>query len=276
VATAAVSVLAVMVAEAVVVAPIAVGLYLRFPPWSAALPFVAWWCVAFLLAAQGSGTSESAREPDDNEQARLSTPWRQVMHRAKLRPDRYQLQVTDRDGLNACVRAGHHLVITAKSARTLPPAQLEAVLAHELGHRLGWRAIPAFVHAHLTWPSRSLWWWLRTLWEPVGPMWKRAVEWNRPIGFLLVFLLAALASAFTVVAAVPSAAGYVARLVIRPLAVHAEFQADAFAVRLGLGPELLAALDHHIESTATDAEFPLRLVRRAERLRRTLAPAVVA
>ncbi|MFD0855392.1 M48 family metalloprotease, partial [Actinomadura adrarensis] len=201
---------------------------------------------------------------------RLSGPWQQVMQRAAQSPDRYRLNVTDRDDLNACGPAGRLIAVTADSARTLPPPQLEAVLAHELGHRLGWRAIPAFVHTHLTWPSRLLWWVLRSLWEPVVPMWKRAVEWHRPIGFLLVFLLAALASAVSVVAAVPAAATYVVRLVTRPLAVHSDFQADAFAVHLGLGLALLAALDHRIEATPADAELPLPLVRRAERLRRDM------
>jgi hypothetical protein len=173
------------------------------------------------------------------------------------------IAIAHRAAPNACVSG----LVTTESARSLPPAQLEAVLAHERGHRTGWQRVPTFAITRLTWPSRLLWWTLKTLWTPIAPMWKRAVEWHRPIGFLLVFLLAATATVVTIVLAIPAAVTYAVRLLTRPLTELTEFQADTHAARMGLGTELLAAIEHQIESSK---DLPLPLVRRAQRLRRHL------
>ncbi|GLZ02830.1 hypothetical protein Acsp03_02970 [Actinomadura sp. NBRC 104412] len=262
-ATPALTLLTALATEMAIVGPVAVALHLRWPVWGAAVPFLLWWTVALLPYRPRSKTPH--REPDGKELARLADPWRHVLHRAGLDPRDHRVLLTDRDTLNACATTGHDIVVTERSARTLAPNQLEAVLAHELGHR----STASFTR--LTWPSRLLWWTLSALWTPVGPMWRRAVAWHRPIGFLLVFLLAALATAVTVIAVVPAALTHALHRAARPLTDRTEFQADDFAVRLGLGPGLLAAIEHRLEATPADKPLPPRLLRRAERLRRRLA-----
>jgi Zn-dependent protease with chaperone function len=262
----------VLTTEAAIIVPCAVAAQLRWPSWGAALPLAVWVGVAFLLSVPRIGSAVgrgSIRAPTEAEQTRLAGPWQSVTQRASLSGSTYRLGVTDQDDLNACTPSGRLVIVTAKSARSPSTTKLEAVLAHELGHRSGWRGVATFANTRLSWPSKLLWWTLRTLWTPVGPMWKRAVEWHRPIGFLLVFLLAATATAFTMVAAIPAALTHATRLMTRPLTEHTEYQADAYAVRLGLGTQLLAAIEHEIESAP--AALPLPLVNRAQRLRRRLS-----
>src|SRR5690606_5334433 len=111
-------------------------------------------------------------------------------------------------------------------------------------------------------------WALRGLWRPVAPMWKRAVAWHRPIGFLAVLLLAAFASVATAVLALPTGAAFAAAWCARLPRGRAEARADAAAVRLGFGAELVAAVEHRIENAPHG--LPMPLVRRAQGLRRRL------
>ncbi|TDC00142.1 hypothetical protein E1284_40860, partial [Actinomadura bangladeshensis] len=194
--------------EAVVVAAVAFGAQLVWPLWGAVAVVVVWGLV--LLAPLGAGRVYGYREPQSAERVQLEQSWRDVQRRAGV--SAYRLVVVESDELNACVPFGRTVAVTSASARSLPPGRLEAVLTHELGHVLGWRVVPAFVHAQATLPSRALLWTLRRAWSPVGPMWKRAVKWHRPIGFVLVILLALAAAAVTVVVALPAGVAYVAAL----------------------------------------------------------------
>jgi Zn-dependent protease with chaperone function len=250
--------------EAVVVAVVAFGLHLVWPAWGAAV-VVAVWAVV-LPAPLGAGRVYGYREAGGAERVQLEQAWRDVQRRAGV--SGYRLVVVESAELNACVPFGRTVAVTSASAQGLAPGRLEAVLAHELGHLLGWRAVPAFVHAQVTLPSRALLWTLRRSWSPIGPMWKRAVAWHRPIGFVPVFLLAVLAAAVTVVLAVPAGLAYVGALGARALSGRGEARADAAAVRIGFGAELVAAVEERIEH-ARDG-LPLHLVRRAQGLRRRL------
>ena len=53
---------------------------------------------------------------------------------------RYSLWIQDSDDVNATPTPGHTVAVTRWALYTLPPAHLEAVLAHELSHHLGGRA----------------------------------------------------------------------------------------------------------------------------------------
>ncbi|MES9540467.1 M48 family metalloprotease [Actinomadura sp. NPDC000600] len=250
--------------EGVVVAAVAFGLRSIWPGWGA-LALIVFWGI-LLLAPLTARRSYGYREPDEAERARLEHAWRYVQHHAGV--SGYRLVVVESDGLNACRPSVRTVAVTSHSARELPPGGLAAVLAHELGHLQGWRAVPAFVHAQVTLPHRVLQWALRTVWSPIGPMWKRAVEWHRPIGFLGVFLLAAVAVVMTVVVALPAAFAYAASLGARLLSAAGEARADAAAVRMGFGADLVAAVEHRIEHQPDG--LPLPLVRRAQALRRRL------
>ncbi|WP_285492319.1 M48 family metalloprotease [Actinomadura sp. NBRC 104425] len=265
---------AVLAGEAAIVGPLAYAAYLARPPWGAVVPFAAW-CglvlLTFLPAARSwTARTHGCREPSASERSGLRRPWRNLLHRAGLPDGQYRLMVTDADGLNACTPVRGIVAVTSH-ATSLPAPHLEAILAHELGHQRGLQSLSAFVTTHLTVPSRFLRWVLRTLWSPVTPMWKRAVAWQRPIGFLMVFLLAAAATAVTLLAALPAAIAYAATALPRLSKTATDHDADAYAVHLGLGPDLLTAVETHIEKAASEAELPLPLVQRAHHLRRTLA-----
>ncbi|WP_165969485.1 M48 family metalloprotease [Actinomadura sp. KC06] len=202
------------------------------------------------------------------ERGRLEQPWRDVQRRAG--GDAYVLVVTESDTLNACTPFGRTVAVTSHAARSLPPGRLEAVLAHELGHAVGLRAGAAFVRAQVTVPSRALTWVLRTPWSLVVSMWKRAVEWHRPIGFILAFFVAIAATAITIVVVLPAGAAYAAASAGRLVGGWSEARADAAAVRIGLGADLLAAVEHRIEAAGREEPMPMPLVRRAQGLRRRL------
>jgi STE24 endopeptidase len=75
------------------------------------------------------------RPPGPGEQRTLTSPWQTVCQVAGVEPARYVLMVEDSHELNAFA-AGVRTVSVTQSALRLPPKQLEAVLAHELGHHL--------------------------------------------------------------------------------------------------------------------------------------------
>ncbi|MFB4308755.1 M48 family metalloprotease [Actinomadura sp. GTD37] len=257
-------VVGVLGAEAVVVAVAGVGAHVVWPVWGAVVVVVLWGLV--VLAPLGAGRVYGYREPGGSERVQLEQSWRDVQRRAGV--GGYRLVVVESDELNACVPSGRTVAVTSASARSLPPGRLEAVLAHELGHLLGWRAVTAFVHAQVTLPSRALLRTLRGSWSPIGPVWRRAVAWHRPIGFVPVLLLVLAATAVTAVVALPAGAAYAGALGARMLGRRGEGRADAAAVRMGFGADLVAAVEDRIEHASHG--LPLHLVRRAQGLRRRL------
>ncbi|WP_187414068.1 M48 family metalloprotease [Actinomadura chibensis] len=253
----------VLVVEVLGVAAAAAWTRSVWPGWGAVIVVAAW---AVLLAVPlGAGRVHGHREPDGDERARLAEPWRDVQRRAGT--SAHRLVVVDSSELNACASFGRTVAVTADSARSLPPFRLAAVLAHELGHVRGRQAGMAFVRAQVTLPGRALLWTLRAPWSPVAAMWRRAVKWHRPIGFVLAFFAAVAAAAVSAVVAAPALAGGAAAVAARLTGGLAERRADAFAVRTGLGAELLAAVEHRIDGADP---MPLPLVKRAEALRRRL------
>ncbi len=267
------------------VAPVAFGLYLAWGMWGAVVPFVVWWAPAPLLstlAAQrwAARVFYGCRELDAVERGRVAEPWHRVQRRTGVQDGGYRLMVIESEDLNACTAVGRIVAITSSSSGgSLATERVEAVLAHELGHRLGWRRGLGQVNAQMMLPVSGLWWVLRVLWTPVAPMWRRAVAWHRPIGFLLTFLLAFAAAVVSVVVAAPTAVSFGAVRLARLSAGLQESDADAVAVRLGLGAQLLAAIEEHIEAAHDPrggrgeggSSLVLPLVRRAGRLRKRLA-----
>ncbi|TDE11413.1 M48 family metalloprotease [Actinomadura sp. 6K520] len=254
----------IVAAEAVVVVAVAFGLHVVWPVWGAGAAVAVW--AVMLVAPVAASRAYGYREPVDAERVRLEQAWRNVQRRAGV--GAYRLVVVESDELNACRPSGRTVAVTSHSARSLEPGRLEAVLAHELGHVSGWRAVPAFVHAQVTLPSRALLWALRGVWAPIAPMWQRAVAWHRPIGFLAVFLLAVVATVVTVLLVAPAGVAFGAAWAARLPRGRAEGRADAAAVRLGFGAELVAAVEHRIENAPHG--LPMPLVRRAQGLRRRL------
>lgn len=263
-----------------IVAPIAYGLNLLWPIWGVAVPFVVW-------AAGAVGMSRSQemilrraygyRDPTTEELRRLKEPARRALDRVGVSAGRVRLMIVKSQELNAPATTGRLVVVTSYAANSLPLDRLEAVLAHELSHHVGLNAVPVFCYTQLTLPIRALWWLLTRIWRPVRRMWRVAVKWHTPFGFLVTFLLAiAMAVVFTVLV-IPAGVAVVGAALSRFSTDRAEFHADQAVAGLGLGLQLLAALETAIEAgnTGTDRTgrllaLPPLLVRRAQRLRRTL------
>lgn len=258
-----------------VIMPVAYALYTWRPP-AALIPFLLWLAAASLWvvpAVQTWALSQLAcRQPNKEEWGRLEEPWRRAYTRAGVHG--YQLMLLDSSNLNACTTIGRVVAVTT-TAVTLPGDRLEAVLAHELAHTSGWHRGLEYVNAVLMLPIRTLWWLLRVLWAPVRPMWRRAVAWHRPIGFLLTFLLVAAAALVSVVVGAPAAVAWGCARLSRLVRSSTEAYADATVVRSGYGPYLLAALEEHLDRSSRPEEaipLPPSLVRRATALRLTLDP----
>jgi Zn-dependent protease with chaperone function len=263
---------ALVIGAAVVVGWVALTLYLLWRPWGAVIPFVAW--AASALALLTSPIQEfiaravlGCREVDADP---VNEVWQSVRRRVGGAPD-YTLVMIDSEGLCACSGLGRIIAVTSTSASSLPSGQLEAVLAHELGHRHGQRAWMDVATAQAMLPVWGLRWCLRALWKPVVPMWRRAVEWHRPIGFLLTFLLLSAAALVSVAVAVPVALASLAKRTAALASRTKDADADAFAVSLGLGVPLLAAVEGHLDAIhARGGRLDSALAGRATRIRRAL------
>lgn len=94
------------------------------------------------------------RPPGPNELSILAFPWQSVCQVAGVDPARYVLMVEDSDELNAFA-AGGRIVSVTQAALRLPPKQLEAVLAHELGHHLSGHAIVSMLAWWYAMPARA-------------------------------------------------------------------------------------------------------------------------
>lgn len=79
------------------------------------------------------------RRPSTAETAVLDAAWANVTRAAGMDGSSYSLWVQDSRKLNAYAAAGHIVGVTWWTLATLNKRQLEAVLAHELGHHLDGR-----------------------------------------------------------------------------------------------------------------------------------------
>ncbi|MCO6008194.1 M48 family metalloprotease [Actinoallomurus purpureus] len=265
-----------------IVGPVAFGLDLVWPVWGAVIPFVVWVAGA-VLATWPQETIQRAwygyRDPTAEEHRRLTEPSRHALRRLGVTAGRYRLMIAESDGPNAPAVTGRTVVITSYAAKTLPPDRMEAVLAHELSHHIGLAAVPVFSYTHLTLPIRALWWLLTRIWRPVRRMWAIARRWHTPFGFIVSFVLTVAVALIFVVLMIPAGIAVVGAALARLSTDRTEFLADAAVADLGLGPQLLAALEAAIESGHIESDRVTRLlsiqpliVRRAQRLRKRSAP----
>ncbi|MBM7788029.1 M48 family metalloprotease [Tenggerimyces flavus] len=88
-----------------------------------------------------------ARRPQPREHDLLQPLWNSVTRTAGVDGTRYQLWISESDEVSAAAVAGHLVLVTRAALQALPPRELAAVLAHELGHHLGghvWAAALAY------------------------------------------------------------------------------------------------------------------------------------
>jgi Zn-dependent protease with chaperone function len=271
----------VLVGALTIVVPIAYGLNLVWPMWGVGVPFVVWAAGAVLATWPRERIQRfwyGYRDPTIEELRRIKEPVRRALHRTSVSAGRVRLVIADAQELNAPATAGRAVVITSYTASSLPSDRLEAVLVHELTHHVGVHAVPVFCHAQLMLPIRALWWLLARIWRPVRRMWRVALAWHTPFGFLVTFLLAVVAAVVIVISAVPACVAFLGAALSRVSTDRTEFQVDAAVAGFGLGPQLLAALETAIEVGHVDTDrvghllaLPSLAVRRAQRLRKKVA-----
>jgi Zn-dependent protease with chaperone function len=271
----------VLVGALTIVVPIAYGLNLVWPTWGAGVPLVVWGVGAVLPSWPQERIQQAwygYRDPTTEELRRINEPIRRALQRTAVPAGRVRLVIADTQELNAPATAGRTIAITSYAASSLPSDQLEAVLAHELTHHVGLHTVPVFCHTQLMLPIRALRWLLARIWRPVRQMWRVAMAWHTPFGFLVTFLLAVVAAVVIVISAVPACVAFLGAALSRVSTDRTEFQADAAVAGLGLGPQLLAALETGIEVGHVETDrvghllaLPPLAVRRAQRLRKKFA-----
>jgi Zn-dependent protease with chaperone function len=175
------------------------------------------------------------RYPTPEEDRKLKSVWRQVTSRAGVDGDTYQLWVEDSTAINAMAAAGHIVGVTSHSLRTLTPAQLAGVLAHELGHHVGGHAWASLLTYWYTLPARIAWRLLRWLASRVDRV---SVGVTAVVIGVLGAAVFALATATYGLVFLPLATPYLVAAVSR----RAELRADEHAAGLGYAQQLMTVL----------------------------------
>jgi Zn-dependent protease with chaperone function len=175
------------------------------------------------------------RYPTPEETGLLRPVWREVTARAGVDGSAYQLWIEESDDINALAAAGHIVGVTSRSLRTLTPAQLGGVLAHELGHHTRGHAWASLLSVWYALPARLAWRLLLLLVTRLGRL---------PTGAAAVLIGVSGAAAIALTTAtyglilLPLATPYLVAAVSR----RSELRADEHAAGLGFAPELMAVL----------------------------------
>lgn len=112
----------------------------------------------FLVTAPGQIVVEwmtHQRQPNDYERSRLAPVWDRLCARVGVGPNRFTLRVEDSDEVNAFA-VGTRSVAVTRDAVTLEPLNLEAILAHEIGHHSRWHGVIGLIGWYATGPTRIL------------------------------------------------------------------------------------------------------------------------
>ncbi|HUQ59792.1 M48 family metalloprotease [Lentzea sp.] len=209
-------------------------------PWLFPVLWLVSGVIAFLPVTDGAlaWLVHRLRRPTPSESQVLVPLLESVCDTASVDPRRYRLWIQNSREINA-MAVGGRVVGVSTAALSLPPRQLEAVLAHEVGHHLAghtrasllrwWYELPARLAVLLAF---ALGW---------GVLEAGAALKTRPAMVTSLVLVAALA-----VVAVAVSPWVLLLPVIAPLLAltsrRAELRADRVAAELGYGPLLLEVL----------------------------------
>ncbi|MDX2604191.1 M48 family metalloprotease [Streptomyces caniscabiei] len=201
------------------------------------------------------------REPMASELAVLQPIWYEVTQRAGVDGSKYDLWMEDTDELNASAAAGHIVGVTRGAMRSLPPQQLAAVLAHELGHHVGGHAWAGLLGHWYAVPARLVMSALRLVIRVLAAISEILA------GLFVIFLgILAIALLFTFPAAL---ALYAVPFLLAWSGRQGELRADRFAGLIGYGPLLVSVFTAWHAAGADDA---LRKQRAMARLMSTHPP----
>jgi len=109
-----------------------------------------------------AGVFAPSREPEPAERERLERLLGELGQRSRIKTGRLILRVQDSEQLNAAAGAAH-LLFVSEAAMRLPDPELEALLAHELGHHRGMHPIVTAMVWWLSLPGEALAWAYRAL-----------------------------------------------------------------------------------------------------------------
>lgn len=189
------------------------------------------------------------RKPTNAEGAVLQPLLESVCDNAGVDPRRYWLRIQNSREINA-MAVGGHVVGVSTAALGLPPAQLEAVLAHELGHHLAGHTKISLLRWWYEMPARLAVWLVLLVAAGVYAV-RRAFRRNTAVAVASGIVLVGLA-----ILAVVASPWLLLVPVIAPLVAltsrRAELHADRVAAELGYGPLLLEVLQRWIREGHDD------------------------
>ncbi|MDN3242432.1 M48 family metalloprotease [Glycomyces tritici] len=221
------------------------------------------------------------RPPTPRELDVLLPAWKEVAAAAGIHSGSYQLWIQNSDGINAAAAAGHLVAVTRRALDVLQPHQLQAVLAHELGHHsaghawsgllLHWYSLPARIfNRMLVWTSQAILWAALISVRIVLGAFSGLLSALAGLGLIGLFAICAicaygseflggLADDFgaavilllvnaLLVGPVVGAFALVSATTMAWLSRRGELRADRAAVRLGYGPALLDTLEDWLQT----------------------------
>jgi Zn-dependent protease with chaperone function len=205
------------------------------------------------------------RRPTEAESERLERIWRRVIAHAGVHGRRFRIRVVDLPDVNAHSVGRDLVCVTTGALGALGDRELAGVLAHELGHHL---RMHTAVAAFLVWvllPLQGIALLGTLLAAPAAALARRLADSRsgHPWASGCARGVSRLGHGIRAVFAAPGVAAFYAK---NAAGRSAEYRVDAFAVDVGLGPELLSALRWFSasESAADAARRP-----RADRRSRT-------
>jgi Zn-dependent protease with chaperone function len=182
------------------------------------------------------------RRPTAAEGERLDRIWGRVSARAGVRGARFRLRIVDLPEVNAHSVGRDLICVTTGALGELGDRELAGVLAHELGHHLRMHTSAA---AYLVWvllPLQGVALLGTVLAAPAAALAGRLADGRadaHPWASGCARCASRLGHGIRAVFAAPGVAAFAAK---NAAGRSAEYRVDAFAVDVGLGPELLSAL----------------------------------
>lgn len=181
------------------------------------------------------------RRPTEAESERLEHIWRRVITHAGVHGRRFRIRVVDLPEVNAHSVGRDLICVTTGALNELGDRELAGVLAHELGHHLRMHTSAA---AYLVWvllPLQGIALLGTLLAAPAAALARGLAQsrWSHPWAIGCARGVSRISHGIRTVFAAPGVAAFSAK---NAAGRRAEYRVDAFAVDVGLGPELLSAL----------------------------------